>query len=71
MPRSFFHVRGHDQAYDGRSAVSGQDLHRALRTPQPVVHIGNIVVWPKFDWQAAERLNRESSGLDRVVVRVR
>ena len=27
-------------------------------------HIGNVVVWPKLDWQAAERLNRESQGFD-------
>jgi hypothetical protein len=30
-------------------------------------HIGNIVVWPKLDGQAAERLNRESQGLDQEV----
>jgi hypothetical protein len=35
--RSLFHIRGHDPSYDGRSAMSGRDLHRALRTPQPVV----------------------------------
>jgi hypothetical protein len=23
-------------------------------------HIGNVVIWPQLDWQAAERLNRES-----------
>ena len=30
-------------------------------------HIGNVVVWPKLDWQAAERLNRESQGFDQKV----
>jgi hypothetical protein len=30
-------------------------------------HIGNVVVWPKLDWQTAERLNRESQGLDQEV----
>jgi hypothetical protein len=30
-------------------------------------HIGNVVVWPKLDWQAAERLNREGQGFDQKV----
>jgi hypothetical protein len=36
-------------------------LHELLNQP---LHIANVVVWPKLDWQAAVRLNRESLGFD-------
>jgi hypothetical protein len=31
-------------------------------------HIGNVVVWPKLDWQPTEGLNSEGQGLDDKVV---
>jgi hypothetical protein len=42
-----------DQLWVGKTCIV---LHELLNQS---LHIGNVVVWPKLDWQAAERLNRE------------
>jgi hypothetical protein len=64
-PRSLFHMR-----VSLRRAIScewGKTCILLYELLNQSFHIGNVVVWPKLDWRAADRLNLESQGFDQKV----